>query len=119
MTVNGAHRIIGLAIAFIFLAVAVWGLVAWIRNRDPGVWFWRVLGAGQAGLVLQVALGGVMLVVSGGQHWLHYAYGAFPILALYVAHRSSKRFEGLEWAGFAVAGLFIFGLQFRGFMTGI
>lgn len=112
------HRYLGTAIAVIFASIALWGLVSWIRNRHPGPWFWRFLGAGQAALVVQAVFGVVLLVTRGGQHWLHYAYGAFPLLVLLVAHRNSKRVEGLEWAAFAIAGFFIFGLQLRGLMTG-
>lgn len=112
------HRYLGLAIAIAFGVVCLWGLVSWIRNKNPGDWFWKVLGLGQVALGLQVLFGVVLFFSRGGQHWLHYAYGAFPILVLVVAHRSSKRLEGLEWAAFATASLFIFGLQMRGLMTG-
>lgn len=112
------HRSLGLTIAIAFGLLFVWGIASWIRNKNPSQWFWRLLGFGQAGLALQVLAGVVLFFVRGGQHWLHYAYGAFPILVLLVAHRSSKRLEGLEWAAFATASLFIFGLQMRGLMTG-
>lgn len=112
------HRSVGLTIAVSFGLLCVWGLSCWIRNKNPSQWFWRLLGLGQAGLALQVLFGMVLFVTSGGQHWLHYAYGAFPIVVLIFAHRSSKRLEGLEWAAFAFASLFIFGLQMRGLMTG-
>jgi hypothetical protein len=36
-----------------------------------------------------------------------------------VAHRIARRYEGVEWAVFAVASLFVTGLLIRGFMTGI
>lgn len=112
------HRSIGLAIAIAFGLLCLWGLTCWIRNKNPGQWFWRLLAFGQALLGLQVLVGVILLLVIGGQHWLHYAYGAFPIVVLIFAHRSSRRLEGLEWAAFAVASLFIFGLQMRGLMTG-
>lgn len=111
------HRSIGVAIAAIFLFLTLWGLFAWIRNRHPGEFFWKALGAGQAGLGLQVVVGIVMVIARGGQHWLHYVYGGFPILVLVFAHRASRRAQGLEWSVFAIAGLFIFGLQLRGLMT--
>jgi hypothetical protein len=61
----------------------------------------------------------VLLAMGGSQSLLHYAYGIFPALVLIVAHRFSKRFPGIEWAVFALAGLVIFGLLLRGYMTGI
>jgi len=117
--ITDIHRFIGIAIAAAFLALSLWGLVSWIRNSDPGASFWRLLAAGQVALGLQVLVGVGMLLLRGGQPFLHYVYGIFPVLVLFVAHRSSKRFQGLEWAAFAIAGFFIFGLQLRGYMTGI
>ncbi|MGQ0680218.1 MAG: hypothetical protein ACT4OM_11315 [Actinomycetota bacterium] len=113
------HRVVGLSIGAVFGLIALWGLFLWIRNADPGQTFWRVLAAGQLGLVLQALVGIVMFFVIGGMPILHYAYGIFPVLVLLVAHKQSKKFEGLEWVAFAIAGLVIFGLQTRGFMTGL
>lgn len=113
------HRYLGLGVAALFGLLAVWGLVMWIRNRDPGQGFWRVLAAGQIGLGIQVLLGIAMLFLRAGMQLLHYVYGAFPLLVLFVAHRWSRKLQGLEWVAFAISGLFIFGLQLRGFMTGL
>ncbi len=114
------HRIFGLSIAVAFLVVFIWGTAGWIRNRDPGPWFWRVVAVGQVGVLAQ-ALTGLILYGQGGRPSdpLHYAYGIFPLLVLFIAHRSARRFQGLEWAVFAIAGLVIFGLMSRGFMTGM
>jgi hypothetical protein len=113
------HRVVGLAIGGIFGIVAVWGLVLWISNRDTSRAFWGVVAAGQIGLVIQVVLGIVMFFLRGGMDPLHYAYGAFPLLVLWFTHRQSKKYEGLEWVAFSIAGLVIFGLQTRGFLTGL
>ncbi len=118
MPVTSAHRVLGIALAGAFLLISLWGLVSWIRNRDPGPNFWRLLAAGQGGLALQAAVGAILFFVRGQMPVLHYIYGGFPILVLIFAHKMSKRLEGLEWAAFAVAGFFIFGLQLRGMMTG-
>jgi hypothetical protein len=117
---TNAHRILGLSVAAVFLLVFVWGTVAWIRNRDPGPWFWKAVAVGQVGVSVQILLG-LVLYAQGGRPTdpLHYAYGAFPLLVLFIAHRSARRFRGLEWAVFAIAGLVIFGLMSRGFMTGM
>lgn len=113
------HRYIGLSIGGIFGALALWGLLLWIRNKNPGAAFWKVLAAGQVGLLVQVLFGIAIFLSRGGMSPLHYLYGGFPLLVLYVAHRFSRRLEGVEWIAFAFAGLFIFGLQARGFMTGM
>jgi hypothetical protein len=113
------HRVVGLAVGGIFGLVALWGLALWILNSDPGRMFWRLVAAGQVGVVIQVVLGIVMFFLRGGMEPLHYAYGAFPLLVLWFTHRQSKKYEGLEWVAFSIAGLVIFGLQTRGFMTGL
>lgn len=113
------HRIVGLALAGTFLALFIWGLIAWLRNRHPGQAFWRVLAGAQAGIGV-LAMTGVMSFALGGRRpLLHYAYGAFPVVVLVFAHRFARKLEGLEWAAFALAGLFNFGLLARGFMTGL
>ena len=62
-------------------------------------------------------MGGVDL--SGARRpWLHYSYGIFPVLVLAVAHRISKKYQGIEWAVFAVAAFVIVGLLVRAYMTG-
>lgn len=116
---DAIHRWLGLSLIVFFLAIGVSGIFYWIRNKDPGGWFWVVLSAGQVGLALMAASGAVLLAMGGSRNWLHYAYGIFPALVLLVAHLFSKRFPGVEWAAFALAGLVVFGLLLRGYMTGI
>src|SRR5918996_1175077 len=113
------HHWFGLGVAYVFLLIALAGVVLWVRNRDPGEWFWRLLAFAQVGVGVQIVLG--LLIFAGGGRastWLHYAYGVFPALTLYFAHKHSKKAKGLEWAVFALVGLVNFGLMFRGYMTG-
>ena len=62
------------------LVAGVWGAVAWARRR-PSVSFWYVLRAAQGSVILQVLLGGLLLV-SGHESddGLHYLYGVSPLL---------------------------------------
>ncbi len=113
-----AHRYIGLAIGVAFLLLFLFGTIAWIRNKDPGKPFWGLLAAGQGALVLQAVVGIILFLMGGRRPILHYTYGAFPVLVLVAAHLFSRRLKGIEWTAFTIAGLFIFGLQLRGFMTG-
>jgi hypothetical protein len=68
---------------------------------------------------VQILFGVILLAMGKHRIWLHYSYGLFSVLVLYAAHRISKKFEGVEWAVFAVASAVVFGLLLRAYMTGI
>ena len=112
------HRYFGLALAGLFLLIFLWALVSWFTNKHPGRWFWGLLATAQIALAGPALTGAVLFLMGSRPHILHFAYGAFPILVLIAAHRLAKRFEGLEWVLFGIAGLVNFGLLVRGFMTG-
>ena len=117
-----AHSYIGLALAGVFLLIFLSGLLFWIINRDPGRVFWAMLGAGQIGLGLFALTGIVMFILRRPElnidRILHFLYGLFPFLVLFYAHRFARRAESVAWGAFAVAGLIVFGLLVRGYMTG-
>ena len=118
------HKLLGGTIVALFFVLFVWGTIFWIRNKDPGRFFWNLLAAGQVALGLQLLVG-AFLFLTGHRppaqpfRWLHYSYGGFALLVLIVAHRLTKKFEGVEWAVFAVASFFVFGLLTRAYMTGV
>lgn len=116
---NTFHLYSGIATGAAFGVLFFWGVWSWFRNRDPAAGFWWILTFSQVVLGIFALSGLYLFIARGNQPWLHYAYGAFPFLVLLVAHRSSARFEGLEWAVFAVAGFVNFGLVTRGLMTGL
>jgi hypothetical protein len=113
------HKYVGESTAAVFLILFVWGTIQWIRNKNPGRYFWGLLGLGQVLLGMQVLFGVILLAMGKSRVWLHYSYGLFAVLVLYAAHRISKKFEGVEWAVFAVASAIVFGLLLRAYMTGI
>jgi hypothetical protein len=113
------HKYVGESTAAVFLILFVWGTIQWIRNKNPGRYFWGLLGLGQVLLGVQILFGVTLLAMGKSKELLHYSYGLFPVLVLYAAHRISKKFEGVEWAVFAVASAVIFGLLLRAYMTGI
>jgi Ca2+/Na+ antiporter len=92
------HKYLGESIAAIFLILFVWGTIFWIRNKNPGTYFWGLLGLGQVLLGVQILFGVILLAMGKHRIWLHYSYGLFSVFVLYAAHRISKRFEGVEWA---------------------
>ena len=74
------HLAVGVAVMLTNLVAGIWGGVAWIARR-PSVSFWYVLRVAQGTVILQVVLGGLLLV-SGHQasDGLHYMYGAGPLV---------------------------------------
>jgi hypothetical protein len=74
------HLVAGVAVMALNLVAGLWGAVSWLANR-PSVWFWYVLRAAQASVVVQVLLGAVLLVAGreATDGW-HYMYGTAPLL---------------------------------------
>ncbi len=59
-------------------ATAVWGAWCWYRVR-ASPFFWRLLRTAQAVVVVQVALGGVLLLLGKPESNLHLIYGLLPL----------------------------------------
>ena len=116
-----AHLVVGWAIVGGFGLLWLWGLGAWIFRRDPARWFWIVVGFLQATLLVQGAVGVVLLLLGGRASALHYVYGViFPVLVLMVAHVLARdAFKHRPWVPFAAASFFVFGLTLRALMTGL
>jgi len=84
--VTAAHIALGAAVVAVNLAAGAWGAWAWWQERDaPG--FWPLLRAGQALVVVQAALGGVLLL--GGEELppLHLVYGLTPLAVAFFAEQ--------------------------------
>lgn len=78
------HLAVGIAVLAANLLAGLWGGIAWARH-EPSVWFWYVLRAAQAVVVVQVTLGLVLLATDhkAGQE-LHYLYGISPLVVTLV-----------------------------------
>ena len=116
------HRVIGFGIVGGFLALALWGLGAFLLKRDPTRWFWGLLAVLQVVVILQLLSGLVLLLAGGRRPILHYAYGAvFPALVLVAAHVIGRELEDPRDAPrvFAIAGFIAFGLTLRALTTGL
>ncbi len=73
------HLAVGVAVVALNLAAGVWGGIAWLQ-RQPSVGFWYVLRAAQVAVVVQVLLGGLLVVTGHHAHrGLHYLYGILPL----------------------------------------
>lgn len=81
-----AHLVIGiLALGLCFLA-AVWGGWCWWRWRTSD-WFWRLLRAAQAVVVVEAAWGGVLLAMGRKDAGLHTIYGLLPIAVSFIGEQ--------------------------------
>jgi hypothetical protein len=119
------HRYIAYSIPAGFLLLMLWSILVVLRNRDPGAWYWNLLGALQVIIGIQFIVGSTLFLSghrpdSNGPQWLHYVYGAFfPGLVLVVAHHRARKNEGAPWLVFGIAAFLCFGLTFRALQTGL
>ena len=82
---TGVHAGVGLAVVGLNGLAAAWGGIAWAR-RDPSVWFWYVLRAAQLSVVVQAAIGGVLIAQGyDAPDGLHLFYGISPLVVALVS----------------------------------
>jgi hypothetical protein len=80
----------------------VWGGVAWLR-KEPSVPFWYALRVAQVVVVIQVALGSILLLSGrNAPSGLHYLYGVLPLVVSLAAEAlrsgvSERELEGLDF----------------------
>jgi hypothetical protein len=89
----------GIAVLGLNALAAAWGAIAWLRH-DPSSFFWYVLRAAQAAVVVQAALGGVLL--AQGRHapdGLHLFYGITPLVVSFVTEGMRAGAAQMELAG--------------------
>jgi hypothetical protein len=61
---------------------------AWCYWRaTPSVWFWRLLRAGQAAIVVEAALGGVLAALGHKVSNLHLLYGLLPLAVSFLGEQ--------------------------------
>lgn len=81
-----AHIVLGWICGGLFVGAGVWGAWCW-RTVRHSPWFWRMLRAGQAVVVLEAALGGLLVATGHKGKTLHLVYGVLPILISFVAEQ--------------------------------
>jgi hypothetical protein len=84
--VKEAHLVVGVLAVALNGVAGLYGAWCWWRAA-PGVWFWRLLRSGQAVVVLQVALGGVLVLIGHKPPGLHVLYGILPLLVSLIAEQ--------------------------------
>lgn len=80
------HLAVGIAAITINVLVTVLGAWLWWRARSSR-WFWVGLRVGQAVVVVQVALGGILVALGRKPPGLHVLYGVLPLLVALIAEQ--------------------------------
>jgi hypothetical protein len=106
--VKQVHVVVGVLAIVLTGGAGLSGAWCWWRVRTS-VWFWRVLRAGQAVVVLQVVLGGVLYLVDRKPPGLHVLYGVLPLLVAFLGEQlrisaahmvlSTRGFESAQEVG--------------------
>jgi len=82
--VTEVHLVTGISLLGANLIAGVWGGAAWLRRR-PSIGFWYALRVAQVTVVLQAALGLILVWLGREAADLHYLYGALPLLVSFLA----------------------------------
>jgi hypothetical protein len=95
------HLILGVTVIASNLAAGVWGATCWYM-RKPSVGFWYLLRFAQASVVIQVAVGGLLLLLGHEAADLHYLYGVLPVVVSLLAEgarsiATEHEMEGLDF----------------------
>jgi len=80
------HLVVGVLAIGLSGAAGVYGAWCWWRVRSSP-WFWRLLRAGQVVIVLEVALGGVLVLLGRKASGLHLLYGLLPVAVSFLAEQ--------------------------------
>lgn len=96
------HIIVGVLAISLNAGAGVFGAWCWWRAQ-PNQWFWRLLRAGQALVVLEAAIGGVYQLVGPKSPGIHVLYGLLPLGVSFVAEqlRVASAETVLDQRGFA------------------
>ena len=82
---NTLHLVLGVAVVALNLLAGAWGGIAWLQQR-PSVSFWYMLRAAQVAVVLQILVGGILVLLGEeATGALHYVYGLAPLLVSLLA----------------------------------
>jgi hypothetical protein len=76
--VKDVHIAVGVLCLVLSAATGLLGAWCWWRVQQTA-WFWRLLRATQATLVLQAILGGVLVLIGDKPPSLHLIYGLLPL----------------------------------------
>ena len=81
------HIVVGVAAIVVNALAGIYGGWRWWRVEPRTVWFWRLLRAGQALVVIEAALGGVLELTDRKAPGLHVLYGLLPVLVSFLGEQ--------------------------------
>jgi hypothetical protein len=98
------HLIVGVVTIALTAVAGAWGAWCWWRALSSA-WFWRLLRASQVAVVIEAALGGVLILMGHKSPGLHTLYGVLPLLVSFFAEqiRISSAQMVLDQRGFESA----------------
>ncbi len=96
------HIVVGVLAISLNAGAGVLGAWCWWRAQ-PSQWFWRLLRAGQALVVLEAAIGGIYQLIGPKSPSIHVLYGILPLAVSFVAEqlRVASAQMVLDQRGFA------------------
>jgi hypothetical protein len=84
--VKDVHIAFGVLTITLNTAACLFGAWCWWR-ASPNLWFWRLLRVAQASLVVQAALGGLLVLLGNKPPSLHVIYGLLPLAVSFIAEQ--------------------------------
>jgi hypothetical protein len=84
--VKVVHLVVGVICIALVGGAGIWGVWSWYRVRQSRI-FWLLLRAGQATVVLEAALGGVLVALGKKESSLHLIYGLLPLAVSFVGEQ--------------------------------
>jgi hypothetical protein len=84
--VKEVHIVVGVLSLALTALAALLGAWCWWR-ANQSAWFWRVLRAAQVVILLEAALGGVLVLMGREPPGLHLLYGLLPLAVSFVGEQ--------------------------------
>ena len=113
------HAVVGSLLIATNAAAALWGFVAYRRDRAPRAAYRQLLAAAQTLVIAQATLG--LLLLSQGDEpgdSLHFIYGLLPLLAVAYPYALRGDDGRRNLLLFTVGSALVAALGVRAFMTG-
>jgi hypothetical protein len=84
--VKDVHLVVGIVSIALNAAAGLWGAWRWWRVQSSAG-FWPLLRAGQGAVIVQVVLGGILVLLGHKPPSLHVIYGLLPLLVSFIAEQ--------------------------------